>query len=201
MRHHEGGDTTADEPRVRILDAAEKLFYDRGIQAVGMAELRTEADVSLKRLYACFPSKNDLIAASLDRRDTRWRTALAAHVTEHATTPEGRLSAVFDWLYTWFATPDFRGCAFINSFGELGATSDAVTAVARRHKQALLDYLTDLARDLGAREPAVLGAQLALLVNGAITAAAISGSPGAAREAHGAAQALTATACRAPGNP
>ncbi|MFF4950477.1 TetR/AcrR family transcriptional regulator [Streptomyces chattanoogensis] len=183
-----------DEPRARILDAADKLFYDRGIQSVGMDELRTAAGVSLKRLYGCFPSKNDLVAAYLDRRDTRWRTALTAYVTQHAATLEDCPSAVFDWLHTWFATPDFRGCAFINSFGELGATSQAVTSAARRHKEALLDYLTELARDLGVREPARLGGQLALLVDGAITMAAISGNPDAARAAGAAAGALVAAA-------
>ncbi|MFJ9849002.1 TetR/AcrR family transcriptional regulator [Streptomyces sp. NPDC101150] len=187
-----GGGSAADEPRTRILDAAEKLFYDRGIQAVGMDELRTAAGVSLKRLYGCFPSKSDLVAAYLERRDLRWRAALAAHVGERAATPEDSLSAVFDWLHTWFAAPDFRGCAFINSFGELGATSEAVASAARRHKEALLDYLTGLARDLGAPEPDVLGGQLALLVDGAITTAALSGSPDAARRARQAARVLVA---------
>ncbi|MFI9050736.1 TetR/AcrR family transcriptional regulator [Streptomyces sp. NPDC053427] len=195
MRQDEAGEAAADEPRTRILDAAEKLFYDRGIQAVGMDELRTAAGVSLKRLYRCFPSKDDLVAAYLECRDMRWRTALAAHVGEHAA-PEDRLSAVFDWLHAWFAAPDFRGCAFINSFGELGATSGAVASAGRQHKEALLDYLTGLARDLGAPEPDALGVQLTLLVDGAITMAALSGSPDAARQAQGAARVLVAAGLR-----
>lgn len=76
-----------DEARARILDAAETLFYDRGIQSVGMDELRTTAGVSLKRLYGCFPAKHDLVEAYLRRRDARWRTALAGYVTERAGTP------------------------------------------------------------------------------------------------------------------
>ncbi|MFD9206737.1 TetR/AcrR family transcriptional regulator [Streptomyces sioyaensis] len=181
-----------DEARTRILDAAEKLFYDRGIQSVGMDELRTTAGVSLKRLYQCFPAKHDLVEAYLRRRDARWRTTLAAYVTEHADTPDARPLAVFDWLHDWFSAPDFRGCAFINSFGELGATSDGVGRVAREHKRALLSYLTDLARDAGVTEPASMGAQLSLLVDGAITTAAISGDPSTARRARTAAAALLA---------
>ncbi|SOE12240.1 transcriptional regulator, TetR family [Streptomyces sp. 2323.1] len=190
-----------DEARTRILDAAEKLFYDRGIQSVGMDELRSTAGVSLKRLYQCFPAKHDLVEASLRRRDTRWRTALTAYVTEHADTPEARPLAVFDWLHDWFTAPDFRGCAFINSFGELGATSDGVARVAREHKHALLSYLTDLARDARAPEPAAMGGQLAVLVDGAITTAALTGDPSAARQARTAAAALLAAArtATAPG--
>ncbi|MEU5300684.1 TetR/AcrR family transcriptional regulator [Streptomyces noursei] len=176
-----------DDVRTRILDAAERLFYERGIQAVGMDELRTAAGVSLKRLYGTFPAKHDLVEAYLRRRDARWRADLAAYVDAAAggaaVAPADRLLAVFDWLGGWFAAQDFRGCAFINAYGELGATSEGVARVTRDHKQALRAYLTDLARPLGHPDPATLAAQLALLVDGAITAAAISGEPASAHTA------------------
>ncbi|WP_431040633.1 TetR/AcrR family transcriptional regulator [Streptomyces sp. P1-3] len=183
-----------DEARARLLDAAERLFYERGIQAVGMDELRSAAGVSLKRLYQCFPSKNDLVEEYLRRRDDRWRTALSDYATRHAATPEGRLLAVFDWLQEWFAAPGFRGCAFVNSFGELGAVADGVARAARDHKHAVREYMADLARDLGAGDPSALAGQLVLLVDGAITTAAISGDPAAARHARTAAETLIAAA-------
>ncbi|MFE6737597.1 TetR/AcrR family transcriptional regulator [Streptomyces tubercidicus] len=189
-----------DEARTRILDAAEKLFYDRGIQSVGMDELRTAAGVSLKRLYQCFPAKQDLVEAYLRRRDTRWRAALAeyvdAHADVHADGPAARLLAVFDWLYGWFSGPGFRGCAFINAFGELGATSDGVSRAAREHKGALLSYLTELARGvpLPQPQPEAVAGRLALLVDGAITAAAITRDPDAARRARAAAETLLGAA-------
>ncbi|MEV0371192.1 TetR/AcrR family transcriptional regulator [Streptomyces sp. NPDC050636] len=183
-----------DEARLRILDAAEQLFYDRGIQAVGMDELRTAAGVSLKRLYQCFPSKNDLVEEYLRRRDTRWRAALAEYITRHAATPQDRPLALFDWLHTWFAAPGFRGCAFINSYGELGPSSDGVACVARDHKLALREYVTDLVRDLPVGNPSGLAGQLVLLIDGAITTAALTGEPAAARDARTAAEALVAAA-------
>ncbi|WP_327704074.1 TetR/AcrR family transcriptional regulator [Streptomyces decoyicus] len=183
-----------DEARARILDAAEKLFYDRGIQSVGMDELRTAAGVSLKRLYQCFPAKHDLVEAYLRRRDARWCASLGEYVAAHADAPEARPLVVFDWLYTWFSDPDFRGCAFINSFGELGATSQGVGRVAREHKGALLSYLTGLVRAVPVDRPEALAGQLALLVDGAITTAAITGAPDAARRARAAAEALLAAA-------
>ncbi|MFI9359426.1 TetR/AcrR family transcriptional regulator [Streptomyces lydicus] len=183
-----------EEARTRILDAAERLYYARGVQAVGMDELRTAAGVSLKRLYQCFPAKHDLVEAYLRRRDTRWRAALAEYVEGHAGAPGERPLAVFDWLHGWFAEPDFRGCAFLNSFGELGATSDRVGRVAREHKRALLAYLTGLVRALPVAEPGVVAGQLALLVDGAITTAALTGDPAAARHACAAAGSLLAAA-------
>lgn len=179
-----------DEAHARLLDAAERLFYERGVQTVGMDELRAAAGVSLKRLYQCFPSKSDLVEAYLRRRDERWRADLAGHVTRRGATPEEALLAVFDWLHAWFAAPGFRGCAFINSFGELGATSDAVATAARDHKGALREYVAALAADSAAADPAALADQLLLLIDGAITTAAITGDPGPARTARTAAAAL-----------
>lgn len=187
-------DAARAEARARILDAAEKLFYDRGIQAVGMDELRTAAGVSLKRLYQCFPAKHDLVEAYLRRRDTRWRAELAAYVTQHAATPQDRPLALFDWLHAWFTTPGFRGCAFINSFGELGPSSDGVACVARDHKLALHDYVTGLVRALPIGDPAALASQVVLLIDGAITTAAVTGDPSAARNARAAAEVLVAAA-------
>ncbi|MDI5907056.1 TetR family transcriptional regulator, partial [Streptomyces sp. 12257] len=40
--------------RERALDAAEELFYGRGIQSVGMDDIRGASGVSLKRLYQLF---------------------------------------------------------------------------------------------------------------------------------------------------
>ncbi len=182
--------------RTQVLDSAETLFYERGIQAVGMDELRTAAGVSLKRLYQCFPSKQALVEAYLQRRDQRWRADLAEHVAHHAAGPQGRLLAVFDWLHTWFSHPGFRGCAFINSVGELGTAADGVTQTAQHHKQQLQNYLAELARELPISDSNTLGKQLALLVDGAITTAAITHDVTAAWDARDAATLLITTATK-----
>jgi AcrR family transcriptional regulator len=170
------------------LDAAEALFYRRGIQAVGMDDVRAASGVSLKRMYQLFPSKEELVTAFLRRRDLRWRQSLADYVNSEATVPDDRLLAVFDWLYRWFSEPGYRGCAWVNAFGELGATSPAVAAEARRHKDAFKAYLDELVA--GASRPEAVADHLWLLAEGAMTAAAISGSPQPAQQARTAAQLL-----------
>jgi AcrR family transcriptional regulator len=165
----------------QVLDAAESLFYDRGIRAVGIDDIRAASGVSLKRLYQLFPSKEALVVGYLQRRDRRWRGSLRDFVAGH----EGeRVLLVFDWLFTWFSEPDFRGCAFINSFGEMGTTSPAVAAVVRHHKDALREYVLELCPDVERAD------QILLLIDGAITIAAITGDPGAARHARAAAAVL-----------
>ncbi|MET9730196.1 TetR/AcrR family transcriptional regulator [Streptomyces sp. NPDC006458] len=174
----------------QVLEAAEELFYAQGIQAVGMDAVRNAAGVSLKRLYQLFPSKEALVLAFLRRRDTRWRQALSDYVAGH-TSPDEQLLAVFDWLHKWFSEPDYRGCAFINSFGELGGISAEVADQARHHKAAFRDYLAGLVAASG--RPVALAGHLTLLAEGAITTAAISGTPEPAREAADAARLLMHT--------
>ncbi|WAU83571.1 TetR/AcrR family transcriptional regulator [Streptomyces sp. Qhu-G9] len=173
--------------RERALDAAETLFYGRGIQSVGMDDVRGTSGVSLKRLYQLFPAKEHLVVAYLERRDIRWRQALAEHVDGHEDARR-RILAVFDWLGDWFRQADFRGCAWINSYGELGATSEPVAAQVRAHKRAFKDYLADLAGEAGL--PAELAGQLHLLAEGAMVAAAIERSAEPAARAGRAARTL-----------
>ncbi|WP_171166698.1 TetR/AcrR family transcriptional regulator [Streptomyces sp. I05A-00742] len=174
----------------RVLDAAEGLFYGRGLQAVGMDTIRAASGVSLKRLYQIFASKDSLVEAYLCRRDERWRASLERFADERPAGSE-RVLAVFDWLHRWFREPDFRGCAFVNSYGELGAAHPGVAAAARSHKDAFRRYLAGLVAGAGA--PDALTGQILLLAEGAITTAAISGSPEPALHAREAARVLLAS--------
>ncbi|MFF9571507.1 TetR/AcrR family transcriptional regulator [Streptomyces sp. NPDC014685] len=178
-----GEQTSRD--REALLAAAEALFYERGIQAVGMDAVRAAAGLSLKRIYALFATKEDLVVAMLRRRDHRWQASLVEYVERHED-PRERVLSLFDWLEQWFAEPGFRGCAWINAHGELGSASPAVLAEVRAHKKAFHDRITawvDAATDAPA-EP------VCLLAEGAIVTASITGSPQAARAARTATETL-----------
>ncbi|NII40390.1 AcrR family transcriptional regulator [Curtobacterium flaccumfaciens] len=191
--------TTTIDPAVTaaVVTAADALFYARGIQAVGMDEIRTAAGVSLKKLYAAFPGKDQLIAAVLASRHELWEAGMRDAVAA-ASTPRDRLLAVYDFLDSWFADDTFRGCGFINAFGELGATSPAVAAIARDHKESFQRFIAALAEQV-VGDPAQadeLAAQLALLAEGAQTTAAIAGTRDAAVHARRAAGVLIDAATR-----
>ncbi|WP_328492406.1 TetR/AcrR family transcriptional regulator [Streptomyces sp. NBC_00414] len=173
--------------REQALDAAETLFYGRGIQSVGMDDIRGASGVSLKRLYQLFPAKEHLVVAYLERRDIRWRGRLAEYVAGHEDARQ-RLLAVFDWLGRWFGEPDFRGCAWINSYGELGATSEPVADQVRAHKRAFREYLVRLVDEAGL--PCELAGHLHLLAEGAMVTAAVEQSAEPAARAGRAARTL-----------
>jgi len=180
--------TTDSTTAQRVLDAAERLFYAGGVQAVGIDAIVTEAGVATKTLYAHFGSKDGLVEAYLRRRDRRWLSWLAGR-TKRAGPGRDRILAVFDALGEWFAEPGFNGCAFINVAGELH-DSPAARAVAREHKVALRALLREITTGLDGIDPATLADQLMLLVEGAIVTAHVEGDERAAARAGSAAAAL-----------
>ncbi|MDQ1176402.1 MULTISPECIES: TetR/AcrR family transcriptional regulator [unclassified Microbacterium] len=175
------------ETRDRIVDAADALYYTRGIGQVGMDSVRDTAGVSLRALYKEFPAKDDLIVAVLDKRHGMWTDGVTDAV-ERIDDPRERLLAVYDYLAHWFDEADFRGCGFINAFGELGAANPGVARAVRAHKADFQRYVGQLVEAAGA--PAFLAPQLAILAEGAQTTAAIAGTSEAAGAARAAASTL-----------
>ena len=81
---------------------------------------------SIRVAGALLPS--DVIAAVLAGRHDMWEQGVHGAV-EAAASPRDKLLAVYDFLESWFGDDTFRGCGFINAFGELGATSPAVAEI------------------------------------------------------------------------
>ncbi|MGI4896575.1 MAG: hypothetical protein ACRYF3_15830, partial [Janthinobacterium lividum] len=131
--------------------------------------------------------KEAILEAFLQRRDQRWRSQLADFV-EQRPDPYDRVMAVFDWLERWFTEPGFRGCGWINAFGELGGTSTTVQREVVKHKTLFKQQLTDWVAAAGANE--AVAEQLFLLTEGAMVTAGITGDPSSARTAKAAAQHL-----------
>jgi len=188
-----------DAVRARVLETADRLYYARGFQSVGMDTLCAEAGVSLKRLYRLFPSKEYLVEQVLHARHRVWNEMVSD--ATRAGEPRDRLLAIYDMLAGWFEQDDFRGCVFINSFGELGATAPRIAEIVRAHKAGFQARVAELVAEVGA--PAGLAAQLAILAEGAQVTAAIAGTGEAAAQARQAATVLidAALGSSAPGEP
>jgi AcrR family transcriptional regulator len=175
------------DARSRIVDTADGLYYARGFAAVGMDEIRDTSGVSLRRLYSLFPSKDDLVVDVLKKRHDLWTRGIDERVSRTSGSVN-KLLAIYDYLADWFTEDTFRGCGFINAFGELGAANPRVAEAARSHKASFQNYVAELCREAGAG-PA-LAPQLAILAEGAQTTAAIAGTADAAADARAAARIL-----------
>jgi AcrR family transcriptional regulator len=184
--------TDDDAVRAKVLQAADRLYYKFGFRAVGMDALRAEAGVSLKRLYRLFPSKESIVEQVLLARHNKWNAMVEDAID--IGDPRQRLLAIYDMLARWFDQDDYRGCVFINSFGELGANDPRIAEIVRAHKEGFQARLAELVAEAGG--PASLASQLAILAEGAQTTAAIAGTNDAAKHARQAAEVLIEAALR-----
>lgn len=169
--------TTVDRPALtpgaqRILDAASRLFYERGIHAVGVDAVSAAAGVTKKTLYDRFGSKEALVLAYLRSRDARWRAHLDAHLADVAEDGPARALAVFDAARSWAAGNSSKGCSAINARAELGlggeGDGEEILREVQRQKAWQLTRFTDLCSEGGVRDPAATAATLMLLYEGAL---------------------------------
>jgi AcrR family transcriptional regulator len=175
-----------DQARAAVLQSANAVFYARGIAGVGMADIRDDSGVSLRRLYSLYPSKRELVAAWLTDRHSTWMEWFTSSVDRRRSVGEEPLLAAFDAIAEWASSPGYRGCAFVNSAAETAEIDDTHRLIIAAHKESLLTYLVSLAGDSGHSEPERLGRMVGVLLDGAMVESAVLRSRGpivAARDA------------------
>ena len=116
-------------PRQKILLTASELFYQKGIQNVGINEIIATSGVAKKTLYRYFASKEELIEEVMRHRAREWLEWFELAVNDSGNTPKERLLATFDVLRNWYASPNFRGCPFINAVLEIADASHPANEV------------------------------------------------------------------------
>jgi AcrR family transcriptional regulator len=165
----------------RLLQAADELFYNEGIHAVGIDRVIAHAGVAKGSLYYSFAGKDDLVRGYLTERHGKWADRVSAGIEAH-TDPRERILAVYDALGALFAEPDYRGCAFMNALAE--AAPDSVEAQAATTFRAWVRTLfLGLAADADAEDPKQLAESLVVLYDGAVATAQMDKAPQAAQTA------------------
>jgi len=178
----------ADVPvRERLLDAADRLFYREGIHAVGIDRVLAEAGAAKASLYAHFRSKDELIAAYVERRTADARARMEAFVAE--VPPAQRALRLFDFVLGWTTCDDFRGCPLQLAVGELPDCGHPARSAAAGQRAWLLEHFRDWSAAAGATDPERTAGALLVLFDGAVAASQQDG-PERARQARWAAEAL-----------
>ena len=176
--------------RERLLDTAADLFYREGVRAVGVDLVVERSGVAKTSLYRHFPSKDDLVAAVLERDDRNYWSHWDRIAERPGQSAKDELAAHVLWI-TWYAgRPEFRGCAFLNAATEFPSADHPARRVALRHTEELRERLGRLTKSLGVREPDELANQLVLLIDGAYVNGQLRGARGPVPSLPGAASAL-----------
>ncbi len=164
------------KPRERLLGAAYDLFARNGISKVGIETILAESGCAKASLYDNFDSKVDLAI----------RGWLEAEVKRRASTPDGRLLAIFDVFDGWFRKKTFEGCSFINVLLESDIESP-VRRAAAIHLGKIRAFIHGLAKEAHLRDPEKFAQAWHMLMKGSIVSAG-EGNKNAARDAKRAAR-------------
>jgi AcrR family transcriptional regulator len=166
----------------RILQTADRLFYQQGIRVVGVDTVAAEIGISKRTLYNYFPSKDDLIVAYLSRR--------LRPIEASDDPPAEQILADFDRLEKAMRSDGYRGCPFMNAVAELADPKHAAHKIAVAHKEKRHTLFRALLKKLHVPDPDGLATQLMILGEGAVAQALVHGDPKMARAAREAARVL-----------
>ena len=136
--------------------------------------------------------KGSLQALSLERRidtcshetpSSKWLRWFEEAVADRGNTAKERLLATFDVLQEWYASPEFRGCPFINAVLEIADASHPAHQVSVEVREAIRTHIRELAFDAGVGNPEAFSQQYLLLIGGASLMATIEEAPAGAEYA------------------
>jgi AcrR family transcriptional regulator len=180
----------AAQTREHVLAVANDLFYWQGIRATGVDALAAAAGVAPTTLYRLFASKDDLVAAYVERAAHDYRIWFDATVEAAGPDPRKRILALFDALGEQVAPENCRGCPFLMALTELPDPGHD----AHRHAVAIKAWVRArfraLAEGLEVDDPEPLADQLTLLFEGVYASVQALGAGGPAARARGIAEGM-----------
>jgi AcrR family transcriptional regulator len=157
------------DPRKRILEVADRLFYAEGVRATGTEKIMSIAEVAKATFYRHFESKDALVLAYLENRDR----ALWDYLS-HPTPPKDLHEALtkFEQMTNW---PEIIGCPFLRIASEYPDTGHPFHRLAIEHQNKILDYLTDLLKPFAIDKRAAAAAILSV-IDGALSTRMLYGT-------------------------
>ncbi|RIN75175.1 TetR/AcrR family transcriptional regulator [Staphylococcus simulans] len=160
------------QKRNDLLEVAEQLFYEYGFNGVGLKQIIQEANVATMTLYNHFDSKEKLVEAVLKQREARyWK-----YLDEYTKTKQAQpLTCIVKAHCKWLKDNSYKGDMFLRAIEDYAESNQDIVAIARGHKQRLLDYLEHLTEKQGLEDQEALAIQYALLLEGTTSMTALVG--------------------------
>ena len=128
------------ENHERILDVATRLFRERGIDGVGVAELMKAAGLTHGGFYGHFKSKEDLVAQACARAVLRIRQNWTNVIDQATGDPLEALAATY--LTPKHRDAAGRGCPMAALGSEISRQSPSVRRAFTDELRPFLDYLS-----------------------------------------------------------
>jgi AcrR family transcriptional regulator len=166
----------SEQTQRRIIEAAYYQFYRKGFTRVSMDEIAARAHLTKRTIYGHFRSKDDLLAAALQRYSELDRERLRVVVER---LPKGRgamIDSFFAQLIEWAGKPRWAGSGFTRLVIELAdLPGHPARAIARRAKGVTESWLADLLAGDKTPRPRERAREIMLLLEGAMALMLIHG--------------------------
>jgi len=157
------GESKKSDPRERILQVADRLFYADGVHATGTEKIMAAAGVAKATFYRHFESKDALVLAYLDNRDR----ALWDYLSKPAPPKDLREALTkFEQLASW---PEVTGCPFLRIASEFPDTAHPYHRFAIEHQNKIVDYLADLLEPLAIVDKRSAAEAILSVIDGALS--------------------------------
>lgn len=140
--------------RERLIDAAMELFAFQGYGNTGLAQIARHAGVLPGSLYHFFPTKEDLLVATLDERLSLLEPIVLAPVWARIDDPIERVFGLLDGYRQMLELTDFaHGCPIGNLVIELAESHPSVRPRLAANFDNWLDAIEGCFRDAAHRLP------------------------------------------------
>jgi len=180
----------APRKKDHLVETALALFAADGFHGVGIDRILEEAGVAKMTLYNNFASKDELIAAALERHHADFMLWFDERLEAIAPDLADRALGAFDVLAEWLEDPGFRGCPMIKAASEYSAQDHPFHKAALAFKRDVFVRFRQYAEAAGAADPVAAAGALFMLFEGATVVAQVTGDASAAPRARIAASAL-----------
>ena len=131
----------------KIMETADRLFYEQGFNVTGINQIIEEAGISKPSLYNHFKSKNDLLIAYLEQLYSSWFRGLDEFIRD-INTPLDRVLALFDYRINRQVTNNFKGCAWHKIVNEVSPQDKEVFLRVAKFKSDLKLRIAELVAEL-----------------------------------------------------
>src|SRR6185369_2238376 len=130
--------------RLRLVEAAERLFIRKGFDSASVEEISETAGYSRGAFYSNFEDKEQVFLAVLDRR----RPKALEDIFQQASEPSEQIAAVREWFSNQWRLKDFIGLRM--EFSRRAFRDRSVRKhLSELHRQELETYSDSVGRVLG----------------------------------------------------
>ena len=155
----------ASAKRERLVEAAQRLIYERGVERTTLAEVAEAAEVAPGNVYYYFKTKDELVAAAIAAHAQQVRDTLDGFASHR--TPKARLRALVRMFVEQSGQVARSGCPQGSLCSELDKLQGPLSSDCAELMRIPVQWAESQFREMGRRDAAELAIALIAAYQGA----------------------------------